>query len=344
LIVAIAELLAVPDRTLEWLKDALQAAVELEFFTIPPYLTAMWSLVKQDDWPAAIFRSVVYEEMEHMALACNMLAGVGGVPRINRGSAVPVYPRPIPGGVKPALTVGLAGLSPETVRTFMAVEAPEKPIQFEVELEAIGAAGEAYPRIGEFYKAVWEAFDQVRPQIHVERQVTGPLAPMVVATLADVQVAIERIQVQGEGTEVDPTAKTVPAARPADLAHYYRFQQLDKRRRLNYHDDKKVFKWSKEQFDFPAAYPVAPVPAGGYRYDEVVPAVAADLRRFDEAYTRLLDHLQAAWDGGGQTALLRAIEWMFALERPARALMTRPIPGTNGKWHYGPNFRYRGPA
>ena len=127
---AIADLLAVPDPTLNWLKDALQAAVELEFFTIPPYLTAMWSLWKQDDWPAAIFRSVVYEEMEHMALVCNMLAGIGGTLRINRATAVPTYPRPMPGGLKPALTVARAGPTPDLVRTLMEVEALEKPTDF----------------------------------------------------------------------------------------------------------------------------------------------------------------------------------------------------------------------
>src|SRR3954447_18309533 len=32
------------DHDLEWLKSSLQAAVELEMATIPPYLCAMWSI------------------------------------------------------------------------------------------------------------------------------------------------------------------------------------------------------------------------------------------------------------------------------------------------------------
>src|SRR4051812_23194509 len=106
-------------RDLAWLREALQAAVELEFFTLPPYLTALWSIQDQQHPAAATIRAVVYEEMQHMALACNLLAGIGGTPRINRSPAVPEYPRPLPGGVKPRLTVGLSGLTKDLVSVFM---------------------------------------------------------------------------------------------------------------------------------------------------------------------------------------------------------------------------------
>jgi hypothetical protein len=65
-----------PDRTrdLTWLQEALQAAVELEFFTLPPYLTAMWSIKDEQHPAAATIRAVVEEEMTHMALAANLLS------------------------------------------------------------------------------------------------------------------------------------------------------------------------------------------------------------------------------------------------------------------------------
>lgn len=334
---AIKELMAAGvRRDRKWLTDALQAAVELEFFTLPPYLAAMWSVKDQKHPAAATIRAVVYEEMQHMALACNMLAAVGGTPRINSGSAVPQYPRPMPGGVKPDLTIALGGLTREAVRVFMKIEEPEKPLQF-AEVEAVGI-DETFPRIGAFYQAVRETFDLLKPPLSVDRQIVGPLAPMVVATPDDVRKAIRTICVQGEGTDIDPAAES-----PRELAHYYRFQELDKGKRLEYREDRKSYVWAGE-LKFPAVFPVAPTPAGGYRYDEVPARVAADLRRFDEAYTRLLDELQAAWGGGGQAALWRAVEWMFALENPARSLMRRPIPGTDPAKTYGPNFRYLGGA
>lgn len=42
----IVELMQVPSsqHDLVWLKEALQAAIELELATLPPYLCAMWSI------------------------------------------------------------------------------------------------------------------------------------------------------------------------------------------------------------------------------------------------------------------------------------------------------------
>lgn len=50
---------------------------------------------------AKTIREVVYEEMQHMALACNMLAAIGSTPRINDPQSIPTYPHPMPGGVRP---------------------------------------------------------------------------------------------------------------------------------------------------------------------------------------------------------------------------------------------------
>ena len=59
---------------LKALTNALKGAMTLEFATIPPYLTALWS-IKEDLHPiAASLRNIVQEEMLHLALASNMLA------------------------------------------------------------------------------------------------------------------------------------------------------------------------------------------------------------------------------------------------------------------------------
>ena len=328
----ILELLeSAPEPDLAWLKDALQAAVELEFFTLPPYLTAMWSIKDENHDAANIIREVVYEEMQHMALACNMLTAIGGRPRINRPPSIPEYPRPMPGGVKPQLIIGLSGLTKAAVDVFMAIEEPEVIVPMP-ELEAIQ---ETFPRIGAFYEAVQNAFHKVNPPINVARQITGPLAPMVVANLKDVDHAITLIRVQGEGTNVSASVDS-----PEHLAHYYLFKELKKERKLVY--DPVTNTYRATPMPFPDTYPVAPVPAGGYRYEEVKPEAAALLRQFDDVYTHVLDELQSAWDSSGQAGLLRAVEWMFSLAGPARALMAIPIPGTDPLLAYGPNFRYLG--
>ncbi|MGD9644715.1 MAG: ferritin-like protein [Pirellulales bacterium] len=318
-------------RDLAWLHEALQAAVELEFFTLPPYLTAMWSIQDQRHPAAATIRAVVEEEMTHMALAANLLAAIGGVPCVNRPPAIPEYPRPMPGGVKPHLVVGLQGLTKEVVRVFMLIEEPAEPLEFEARF---AARGETFPRIGAFYDAIQATFHRLAPPLSADRQIAAPLAPLVVTDLDEVDRAIDLIRTQGEGSNVSPADES-----PEDLAHYYRFQELERGQRLVFDALQQTYRW-RGRLPFPEVFPVALVPAGGYRDDEVSTEVAAWSRQFDDAYTHMLDELQAAWDVGGQAALWRAITWMFALKAPARALMAMPIPGTD--FTYGPSFRYRG--
>ena len=78
----IQQLMSVPKagRRRNWLKGALQHAIQLEFSTIPPYLCAMWSIQSEGDAVSGIIESVVMQEMLHMGLACNMLVGIGGQP------------------------------------------------------------------------------------------------------------------------------------------------------------------------------------------------------------------------------------------------------------------------
>ena len=88
---------AAPIRDLPSLRNALQSALKLEFFTIPPYLTALYSLTgtsRGAQYARSIIRNVVRDEMLHMNLVCNILNAIGGDPDVR--AAVPAYPNPIP--------------------------------------------------------------------------------------------------------------------------------------------------------------------------------------------------------------------------------------------------------
>ncbi|MDT4929349.1 MAG: hypothetical protein QOD36_66 [Mycobacterium sp.] len=150
------ELMRVPreGHDLSWLRKALQAAVELELSTIPPYLFAMWSIDATVSPVTDLILNIVLEEMGHMGLACNMLTAVGGAPDINTPTAVPTYPGSLPGGVHPGLTVGLAPLSHEVLETFMEIELPESGPR-------IYHRGVEFPTIGAFYDAILAAFHQL---------------------------------------------------------------------------------------------------------------------------------------------------------------------------------------
>ncbi|NEO96090.1 MAG: hypothetical protein F6K56_40470, partial [Moorea sp. SIO3G5] len=75
----------------------LQAALELEHSTIPPYLTALYSIQPNSNQTIAeIIFSVVREEMLHMVIVANVLNAIGGSPQVNKPEFIPTYPGNLP--------------------------------------------------------------------------------------------------------------------------------------------------------------------------------------------------------------------------------------------------------
>ncbi len=84
----IVELMQVPPnlRDTSWLQSSLQSAIELELSTIPVYLCGLWSIQSDPSGTASgLIRSVVWEEMLHMGIACNLLTALGTAPQIVSG-------------------------------------------------------------------------------------------------------------------------------------------------------------------------------------------------------------------------------------------------------------------
>ncbi|XP_019648076.1 PREDICTED: uncharacterized protein LOC109488316 isoform X2 [Branchiostoma belcheri] len=118
--------LGTPTNTLEELKKTLQIALQIELSTIPPYLSALFSIKHGENIEvAALIKSVVVDEMKHMTLASNILNAIGGSPNLNISSIVPSYPGPLPGGANPGLVLKLAKCSLNQIRTvFQGIERP----------------------------------------------------------------------------------------------------------------------------------------------------------------------------------------------------------------------------
>lgn len=322
----IVELMAAPadSRDLSWLQESLQAALELEFATLPIYLSGMWSIKNQSGEVYDLINSVVLEEMLHMGFACNMLKAIGGTPKI----VAPTYPGHLPGGVLPDLEVYLGGLNPKTLDMYMAIEEPEHPL----------ALAEAeYPTIGMFYDAIRELFQTLSPPISTDGQVTVKLSvpnpdgsgttitePLTLLTsLDDVLTAIATIKDQGEGTTNDPDSPEFGG----ELAHYYRFGEIRYGRKFVKVDGS--WGYNGDPVPFPDCYPVARVPQGGYLD---LPAS----KNFDTAFSQLIAGLQDAWAGGGENALRTAIGIMFQLYGLASPIIATPLP--DGSGNYGPDF------
>ncbi|MFH0518427.1 ferritin-like protein [Streptomyces sp. M41] len=321
---SVARLLAVPenDRGVAWLASALQVAVGLELATIPPYLCGWWSIRDQGSQVARMIRRIAADEMYHLGIVCNLLVAIGGRPQIK--AAAPVFPGPLPGGVRAGVTVYLSGLTKPFVRdVMMAIEAPE---------ESLVRNAQTSPTVGEFYTDMLKAFHAVRPRLTVHGQVSEHVAGddlRPLADLEDVERAIEIIREQGEGTAGSP-AESFEDDHPA---HYYAFGEIYHGRELRRTDE--GWQYVGAPVPFPEVRPMAPVPVGGWRNPPA--RVGQLLFRFDATYSTVLDKLDAAWSGGGHRALNAALHAMRALEDPAVELMETKIPHAPG--NYGPQFR-----
>lgn len=338
-------MLLVPQELLEQVQAAttgdellvlIQGAVELEFSTIPPYLTAMLSLkpgTNREVWE--ILHSVVVDEMLHMAVGANLMTALGGGALIDSPGFVPAYPTHLPMAVNSSMVVPLQAYSQETVRdVFMRIEAPEHPLVFEVEF-----AARAYATIGAFYAALAGRLAELGPAVFVgdpARQLDAPiwfgdrLKPML--TPDDAITAISELVEEGEGTS------TSPLDAQGDVAHYYRFEQLLRGRRLV--ADASVpegfaYRGDPIPFDPGAVYPLTP----NQRLDAFEPEsqVGRLARQFAFTFTKLLKALHKTFNGS-PGAFDAAMGLMFELRLAGQRLCAQPIG--DGSVNAGPVFAY----
>lgn len=298
-------------RDIDWIKESLQTAIELEFSTIPLYLSSMFSLEVQNYTAYNLHRSVVMEEMVHMAIVCNMLAAIGGSPRIK--SIQVTYPvTGLPGGTEPDLVVGLAPLSKEQLKNFMRIEMPE------VLLSTL-ERNEGYPTISSFYKSIQDAIkanpDAIRAAIQKggsANQVGDDIGfstfrfsdqlDMVEALCSGIDEIIE----QGEGasaqnliTNSEFENEECHYAKFAALYYGAQYSQPTPTIKLTPQTEAMFFKGNA--VGWPEVINTLAVPSDGYekilKLDANSEAVRKDLAAFDATFSDLLLALDNAWNG-----------------------------------------------
>jgi len=186
--------------------------------------------------------------------------------------------------------------------------------------------------IGQFYAAISDAFGQLQPTCSGDNQLTASIGNdnlSAIGSVTDAQQAISDIKEQGEGTSTSPDDED-----PGEFAHYYRFGEIFNGALLVQVDGK--WGYSGDAVPFPATYPMAQVPKGGW--PNPPSNVASLLQSFDQAYKSVLDSLQSAWQNGSQDDLNNAVGAMFGLGDTASQLMQIPVTGGSG--NYGPDFIY----
>lgn len=331
--------LAGPHPALDAVRNALQQAIELEHATIPVYLYALYSLDPAKNREiAAIIQSVVVEEMLHMTLASNVLNAIGGSPVIDQPSFIPGYPGSLPGGVEGSLTVNLAPFSMTQLQTFLDIEQPEKPLDYNApppDPEGI--------TIGAFYSLISLAIALLGDRVFTgsrARQIGPDLMhnAVVVSNVATAQWAIAAIIQQGEGNSDSP--KEVVGG---GYAHYYRFMQIQEGKLLI-----QVSNTGNPDTDYKYGGAAVPFNATGVYAVPTNPALTpytpgsqqAFLNdNFNYTYTSLLLALHAMFNGQANPAQFhRAVALMMSLKEQAKAMMSG-IP--NPAIFTGPSFQYQ---
>jgi hypothetical protein len=301
-------------RDLHWIRGALQSAIAIEHATMPLYASAMYSLEVQNYPAYNTLRSVLMEEMLHMAAACNTLAALGGRPQIRQLDPTAIR-KGLAGLVAPGLTARFAQLSRKQLETFMRIESP-------LELLPADQRKKRYPTIGSLYteikQAVLDNAEAVSVAIRgtrVANQVGGNIGYAAIdknASLEAVLKSLDLIINQGEGYG-DTTLSSGPCSQD-EMSHYARFAELRYGRSwsgsrngadtITAEGQRRYFQG--EKIEWPSVINMLAVPNDGYaailRMDPNKIEVLSQLRAFDAAYTRMLAALDDAWNGPEETS------------------------------------------
>lgn len=344
--------------TKEDLHTYLYAAMQLEHATIPPYLTAMYTMKPGSNLEAYnVIRVIVVEEMLHLTLAANLLNATGGKPDMTKKGFVPSFPTYLPDGEQD-FEVSIQSFSKKSIHNFLDIERPAKPHSASnnsedtprfLKMEAIAspsrriiphqinAQGEAFHfySIGEFYAYIGESLEKLTAEMgestlfngDKSRQITpeyyysggGEIIP--VYDLASAMEAIRTISEQGEGFDGGIYDHE------GELAHFYRFKQLEHERYYMQGDLPDRPSGEPLAVDWDAVYPIIANPKMEDYPDESSLSVAN--MQFNAFYKKFLSDITKAFNGS-PADLIPAIGNMFIIKEMAYALIHNPVPGKEG--------------
>ncbi|XP_065887043.1 uncharacterized protein [Dysidea avara] len=322
------------------LRHQLQKAVLLEFYTIPVYLTALYSIVDNCNIDAyQAIKEIAMQEMLHFVQAANILIALGGNVKIDDRDHVPFYPKTgLPGNVLPKLPVSLKKFDLQHVYyTMLAIEIPTITFLPEPHFH-LNTIGQFYSEIElciDFLTSLGEdIFDESTIKYQVkwpwkEPDDLGKVYPIKDAKSA--LKAIVQITEQGEGkSPINP--KQIGTG---EYGHFYRFEEIVCQRRLvKVDDDGYAYAGAPIKYDPFGVYPMRDNPDS----NTVVPDSACyiEAKTFHRTYRSFLTTLQETFNKHPEK-IKSAVELMEALQMHAKKCMWTPygIGNTCGPvWNY----------
>ena len=359
-------------NSIKSLQDHLQIAIQIEHYTIPPYLCALYSIKDGTNREARdVIQTVVMEEMLHMSLAANLLIAVDGKSQVNSSSFIPQYPSSLPAFADP-FPINLRKFSKPALDTFIQIELPEPE-------NVPPAKPGLFQTIGQFYDEVvkgleflckdgqeTKVFSGKGKQITPEYYYGGAGRLFEIRTLDDAKRAITEIKEQGEALphhiyvrgpgetrpqkydptrpEADPIYRTdspsplhVGFDDQPEPAHYFRFKEIREGRYYQRGDTPATGPRGPEfPVEWDSAWNMQDNPKSE-RYPKGSP-IRTKMDAFNGSYSRLLDHLHDAFTGKPER-LVDAVGDMFEIKYRGTELMRVPnelseLEGTT----VGPSF------
>lgn len=322
----------------------LQTALELELATIPPYLIALLSIkLPSNREPAELIRSVMIEEMLHLALVANVMNAVGGRPRLDR-RAVPHYPLQMnfegQNFSDREFPIDLSAFSPVAIDTFMKIEQPRRPrpdaefLELKIHVPA--------PTIGEFYSRIVVLLDELdksttggifigdsKRQIMQDYYWSSGGKIITVHDIATAKQAMELVISQGEGAWMATDPQVTGFGEPMKMGHYFRFSEIfHGRRYLPTDDPQSPPTGAPIEVDYSAVYPIKRNP----RSSDFAPGsrLAALNGSFNMRYTNMLIQLNEALNGAPRTLYTAIIDSMHELTPIAHEMMKIPLEDGGG--------------
>jgi CDGSH-type Zn-finger protein len=336
-------------QNVEDLRQHLQWAIELEHSTLPPYLTALYSIKDGTNQEAMeIVHSVFIEEMLHLTLAANILNAVGGSPNLDHPGIIPSYPTFLAHSNQ-AFQVGLVKFSKEGLETFLQIERP-------AEHDGLPEDDE-FETIGQFYEAIEEALKQLTDELGEDalfcgdrsRQVTDALyyggsgRIIAVTDLASAMRALEEIVEQGEGLahrEIWDGDRDMFHPEREEIAHFFRFNELYVGRRYALGDTPQSGPTGEPvEVEWDGVWNMRPNPHAA-DYPDGSP-IRAQMEEFNHAYTAVLHLLHQCFNGSPRL-LAVATGLMYGLKDEAVKLMA--LPAGDGETTVGPSFEWVPPS
>lgn len=206
-----------PVWTQALIQSHAQAAVSVELYTLPFYLTSLTSMCQPSnamgDPSNSIYQnllSVCMEEMLHLELAANLCLAVGTTPHFT----APLYGNPIPyldpddpeTGQYALVNAVLGPLNQTTLDTILNIETPE-----EFETQTHDTPTYPYGSIGEMYNALLQGIQSLGwQQVYVghttnQQNLFGSTNfSEIIGTFEQAQSAVATINAQGEGLAMRP--------------------------------------------------------------------------------------------------------------------------------------------